>query len=103
VSRGLVVLGGSQGAGGTSCFHWATDQVLLCERSLLVQLPPKQVQLLLLELLLTAHHVYDHAAARISIRGRCQAWRAVPRPVADSLLQLGQRAEQILSHCGEHS
>lgn len=29
----------------------------LCARSLLIQLPPEQVQLLLLELLLTAHHV----------------------------------------------
>ena len=28
----LVVLGGSQGAGHTSCFHWATDQVLLSGR-----------------------------------------------------------------------
>lgn len=101
----------------------------LCERSLDIQLPPKQVQLLLLELLLTAHHVYNHAAVCISLCGRSlqdrrtvtgrtrdtacqrptgwasvthQACRAVPRPVADGFLQLRQHGEQILSHCREH-
>lgn len=41
----------------------------LYERSLIIQLPPKQVQLLLLELLLAAHHMYHRAAVGTSTWG----------------------------------
>lgn len=47
----------------------APSLTYLSERSLIIQLPPKQVQLLLLELLLAAHHMYHHAAVCTSIGG----------------------------------
>lgn len=46
----------------------------LLERSLVIQLPPKQVQLLLLEFLFAAYHMYHHAAIHTSIWG-CSLWR----------------------------
>lgn len=39
----------------------------LLVRSLVIQLLPEQIQLLLLECLLTAHHMYNHAVIRICI------------------------------------
>lgn len=42
----------------------------LAERSLVIQLLPKQVQLLLLKLLLTAHHVHYHTAVCIRVSRR---------------------------------
>lgn len=39
----------------------------LFERSLVIQLLPKQIQLLLLDRLLTAHHVHNHAVIHTSV------------------------------------
>lgn len=39
----------------------------LLVRSLVIQLLPKEIQLLLLERLLTGHHVYNHAVTDTSI------------------------------------
>lgn len=98
----------------------------LYERSLIIQLPPKQVQLLLLELLLAAHHMYHHAAVGTGTWGHGLWGRTVTagtqntcfarglqgvgsvthqasgtylRPVQQCCPQLSQHGEQILSHC----
>lgn len=98
----------------------------LLVRSLVIQLLPKQIQLLLLECLLTAYHMYNHAVIYTSIwipnlsrdgsvttkmqktawvevkTATDLSWVAILWPMAHSLLQLRQHREQIFSHYRKH-